>query len=157
MKVRAEVKGLGELQAAINAEINKLEARKSTALRAGGDVIAERIKHKMYGLFEIGTGKMYKSVHVTTVSKEEVEVREGPLPYVFAQEFGLPNQPITPKQRRFFWAKFFETANSMWRALALSATYTIPARPHFRPGVDEAKHDAALAIADAVQAILGGR
>lgn len=157
MKVRAEVKGDKELQAAINAEISKIEARKSTALLAGGNVIADSIRHEMYGKFEIHTGKMYKSVHVVRVSKEEVEVREGPLPQIFAQEFGLPNQPITAKQRRFFWAKFVETGESMWRALALSKTYTIPARPHFRPGVDAAKHNAALAIADAVQAILGGR
>lgn len=157
MKVRVEVKGLGELQAAINTQINKLESRKSTALRAGAEVIATQIKHNMYGLFEIQSGALYKSVHTTRVSKEEVEVREGPLAYVFAHEFGLPRQPITTRQRAFFWAKFYETLNGMWRALALSETYTIPARPHFRPGVDQSKGDAAQAIANVVESIIGGK
>ena len=91
------------------------------------------------------------------VAQNEVEVREGPLAYVFAQEFGLQNQVITDKQRRFFWAKFSETQNGMWRALALSTTYTIPARPHFRPGVMQGQRAAMQAItAKATEILLGG-
>jgi len=59
--------------------------------------------------------------------------------YAAAHEFGLKNQRITARQRRFFWAKHAETGDDMWKALALSTTYTIPARPYFRPAISEAK------------------
>lgn len=59
--------------------------------------------------------------------------------YAATQEFGLANQVITDKQRRFFWAKWAETGEPMWRALALSYDYTIPAHPYLRPALRASK------------------
>lgn len=56
--------------------------------------------------------------------------------YAAAQEFGYSGH-VTEKQRRFFWAMWYTTNNPMWRALALSEKYTIPAQPYLRPALDE--------------------
>lgn len=61
--------------------------------------------------------------------------------YAAVHEFGGTFE-ITPRQRRFFWYKWYETGNTMWKALALSATYTIPARPYLRPAVDSQQEEA---------------
>ncbi len=72
-----------------------------------------------------------------TSSGFEVDVIVGVV-YGAAHEFGV-TVTITPKQRRFFWAMFKKTETDMWRALALSTTYTIPARPYLRPAIDTRK------------------
>ena len=44
---------------------------------------------------------------------------------------------------------YYETGDEMWKALALSTTYTlaaVPARPYFRPAIDENKKEVSLAI-----------
>lgn len=69
--------------------------------------------------------------------------------YAAAQEFGFTGV-ITDKQRRFFWAKFADTGVPMWRALALSVEYTIPAHPYLEPALDESKREAAVIIAKSV-------
>lgn len=65
--------------------------------------------------------------------------------YAAAQEFGFTGV-ITDKQRRFFWAKSADTGNPMWRALALSTEYTIPAHPYLNPALDESKREIATII-----------
>lgn len=40
--------------------------------------------------------------------------------YAFIQNFGGTTHPtVTEKSRRFFWAKFYETDDPMWKAMAL--------------------------------------
>lgn len=53
---------------------------------------------------------------------------------------------ITGKQRIFFWAMWYKTGDEMWKALALSTTYTIPARPYLRPALDR-NRNYAMAVA----------
>lgn len=62
-------------------------------------------------------------------------------PYGAVHEYG-GTFIISKKQRGFFWARFAETRNTMWKALALSKSYTIPARPYLRPAIDAEKHNA---------------
>jgi len=62
--------------------------------------------------------------------------------YSAVHEYGLYNQVITPRQRRFFWAMWNQTKDEMWKALALSVTYTIPPRPYLRPAIDETRREA---------------
>ncbi len=84
------------------------------------------------------TGDLWKSIEPVKINQFTVAIRVS-ADHGAVHEFGLENQIITDKQRRFFWAKFSETDDDMWKALALSTTYTIPARPYLRPAVDEMK------------------
>jgi hypothetical protein len=102
------------------------------------------------GLYD--TMALWESIEPRKVNQYRVDVRVG-VEYGAAHEYGLENQRITDRQRRFFWAKWAETGDEMWKALALSETYTIPARPYLRPAVDTAKRDAWLQAASS----LGGK
>jgi len=146
---RIAVIGLPELQAQLSALASLSDSDVIDALWPGGEALADGVRVMIDQQQLIDSGALKASVDVEQSDKRTVITKEGPLAYVFAQEFGLPNQQITPRQRAFFWAKFSETGEGMWRALALSATYTIPAKPHFRPGVRGAERDATRAIAAA--------
>ena len=59
-------------------------------------------------------------------------------PYAAIHQFGgtiKPTIPITPKMRKFFWAKFYETGIDSWKGIALTKkkelkpVIQIPARP----------------------------
>ena len=60
-------------------------------------------------------------------------------PYAAIHQFGgtlKPTIPITSKMRKFFWAKFYESGQTNWKALALTKkkelkpVIRIPARPY---------------------------
>jgi hypothetical protein len=102
------------------------------------------------GLYD--TMELHDSIKPIKVNQFRVDVEVG-AGHGAVHEFGLEKQVITPRQRRFFWAKFAETGDEMWKALALSETYTIPARPYLRPAADEQKHAAWLTVAQS----LGGK
>lgn len=154
---REAIVGLGKLQ----SELNKIAAQLgptadiSGPLSAGGEEIQASIQHYIGAQTLIDTGKLHDSVVVVKIGKREVHVKTS-LPYSAVHEFG-GTFIITPKQRRFFWAKYGETGDTMWLALALSATYTIPPRPYFRPGVDTSANDAIKVIAEEITRILRGR
>jgi len=93
------------------------------------------------GLHE--TGDLWSSIEARKVNQFTVAVRVG-VEYAATHEYGLEKQTITPRQRRFFWAKFAETKDDMWKALALSTTYTISARPYLRPAMDEMKRQSVI-------------
>lgn len=59
------------------------------------------------------------------------------IPYALIHEFG-GEIPITDKMRRFFWAKYAETKQQFWMAMALTkkSSITMPARPYFYPAVE---------------------
>ena len=104
------------------------------------------------GLYE--SGALHDSGHLEKVNQYRVDVVFGneDVPYAAVHEYGH-TQKITPRQRGFFWYKFRETAEAMWKALALSETYTIPARPYLRPAFDEQWRAALLTVAQS----LGGK
>lgn len=118
----------------------------SGALLKGGEEMVSAIQENILaqGLFD--RGDLYDNVRVERVSGNAVVVISD-RPYSAAQEFGLDRQPITGRQRAFFWAMWAAEADEMWKALALSETYTIPAKPYFRPGVDQSKGDVLNTIA----------
>lgn len=60
------------------------------------------------------------------------------------EEGGTITQPRSQKQRRFFWAKFYETKDVRFKYAALSnkpLTIRIPARPYFKPATEEFLRD----------------
>lgn len=104
------------------------------------------------GLYD--TMALHGSIRVVKVNQYTVKLVAGnkDLLYACVHEYG-GTFTITEKQRKFFWAKWYESGNEMWKALALSTTYTIPARPYLRPAIDEMKKAAILTTAQS----LGGK
>ena len=101
------------------------------------------------GLYD--TMALHDSIRVVKVNQYTVKVEVGVV-HGAVHEYG-GTFTITERQRRFFWAKHAETGNDMWKALALSVTYTIPARPYLRPAIDEMKKAAILTVGQS----LGGK
>jgi len=114
----------------------------SKMVRLGAEVILEAAKENVRANFENQTGALENSGKVVMVNQYAANV-EFDIVYSAVHEYGLENQVITDRQRRFFWAMWYETGETMWKALALSQTYTIPARPYLRPAIDSHKNKAA--------------
>lgn len=108
-----EIEGLDELKAQLDLIASRMTSGVAVALLAGGDVIVDSIKSKILERGLIDSGDLYNSVKAEAATESEVVVSEGPLAYVFAHEFGLRNQIITERQRKFFWAKYKDTDNSI--------------------------------------------
>jgi len=83
----------------------------------------------------VDKGILIGSIEAKLINQYAAKIVVG-APYGLAYEFGTTVE-ITPRQRQFFWARYMETEDEMWRALALSATYTIRARPYMRPALDQ--------------------
>jgi hypothetical protein len=91
----------------------------------------------------------------------EIEIR---VPYAAAHEFGatIPARTFVPtsKQRRFFWAMFYNTNEAKWRGAAMSKSITIPehafpARPYIAPGIQDTVGSLSSILADEVRAEFG--
>ena len=111
----------------------------------GAEVMAEAVRDNILAQELVDSGDLYDSIEAYIINQYAAGVKTD-LVYAAVHEFGLENQPITEKQRRFFWAMFASTNDDMWKALALSQTYTIPARPYMRPAIDENKDEALDAV-----------
>ena len=107
------------------------------------------------------TGRLARSLVRTDDAENITRIRqEGTMiigevgtkvPYAPIHEYGgtIPArvQPITPRMRRFFWAKFYETRDEKWKRVALKArppVINVPAirirpRPFLGPTVRDEK------------------
>lgn len=119
----------------------------------GAEVLAEEVKDHILQQGLVDSGDMYDKTQPVKVNQYSAGV-EVDTPYAAVHEFGLYRQVATAKQIRFFWAMWRETHNTMWKALALKGWYTIPARPYFRPAVDQGKHKALEAIMKEAASVL---
>jgi len=88
------------------------------------------------------SGALYDTLRIVKVNQFMVAIVAGDsnVQYAAVHEYG-GTFVITEKQRAFFWAKFAETGDDMWKALALSYSYTIPTRPYLRPAIDMKKDE----------------
>lgn len=150
MAFKLEVIGFKELEqnlGALRREMVSPEAGIAEALDSGAWVIALQARDNAVeqGLFL--TGNLIDNIKPRKINQFRVDV-EVKVVYGAVHEFGLENQLITDRQRRFFWAMWARDGDEMWKALALSTTYTIPARPYLRPAVDTRKLDAVKAASD---------
>jgi len=107
----------------------------------GGDVIVEEAKDNVLRQGLVDTGALYDSIITVPIGKTRVDILVN-VPYGAVHEYGLPKggrgvHSATAKQIRFFWAKFLETGNTMWKALALKKGYTIPPRPYITPAIKD--------------------
>lgn len=125
------VEGLDELNAAFN-ELLDIDMTDSIKAGVEGELIPET-RRNIRAKFDT-TGDFPSRVQSEVMGKCRVDMIVRAI-YGAVQEYGGTFE-ITPRQRRFFWAMWYETENEMWKALALSVTYTIPPRPYVRPAVD---------------------
>lgn len=151
MTVQTKVVGYKELGAKLEkiAWTIRPQVGLADALEDGAMVIVESAQHNCarQGLYE--TYELIDSIQPVKINQYRVDVRVG-APHGAVHEFG-GTFTITDRQRRFFWAKHRETGDDMWKALALSKTYTIPPRPYLRPAIDEHKQAALAAVGDSVR------
>lgn len=119
---------------------------KKSAARAGAQVVLDQAKQNVRDTFENRTGHLEGSGHLENVRAGRVDVVFDAV-HSAAHEYGLPEFQITKKQRRFFWAMWFATKDEMWLALALSTTYTIPARPYLGPATRSTRRAVGRAMA----------
>jgi len=143
MGFSVEVVGIEKFGAAVQQMIRATNPPQLTkALEGGARIVQQQAQKnaKSQGLYD--TGNLHDSIQVSVVSPRDVQVAVG-AEYGAVHEFGYTGT-ITAKQRKFFWAKYIETGDNMWKALALSTSYTIPARPYVRPAVDEKGWEAKL-------------
>ncbi len=107
------------------------------ALKDGAWVIAIAARDNAVANGLIESGDLIDSISPRKINQYRVDVEVGVI-YGAIHEYG-GTFTITDLQRRFFWFKFAQTGEGMWRALALSETYTMPAKPYLRPAIDENK------------------
>lgn len=143
MSFKMEVLGYKELNdnlKRIAGVVGSMELADSLAKGAQKIVWQAQLNVMKQGLHD--TGDLWNSIKVVKINQYRVDIIVD-VPYGAVHEFGYTGT-ITPRQRRFFWAKFMATGDNMWKALALSATYTIPMRAYLRPAIDEQKKEAVL-------------
>jgi len=152
MALQTEVIGLKDLEAnlkAIAAVVGGAELADSLATGAQEIVWQAQQNAMAQGLHE--SGDLRDSIHTRKINQYRVDIVVGAV-YGAAMEYGQ-TQIVTDKQRRFFWAKFAETGDDMWKAMALSTKLVTPARPYLRPAIDTAKKAAILTVGQS----LGGK
>ena len=151
MSFKLKVTGMGELDRATKALARTISPQVgiADALEEGAWIIALEARDNAARQGLIKSGELMDSIKPKKINQYRVDVIVG-VPYGAAHEFGV-TVTITPKQRRFFWAMRKLTGDDMWLALALSITYTIPARPYLRPAIDTRKRFAYNAIGRSVR------
>jgi phage gpG-like protein len=107
----------------------------------------------------IGKGRLMGSVAISEVTPESARVSAGEgLPYAFIHQFGGTTRPrVTERSRGFFWHKFFETREEMWKFMAISKkrrfTVPIPQRKYMMFQPDDVRY-----IRDKItRAVFGGK
>jgi len=154
VKVQTKVLGLDDFYHTMQRIIKLTAPNKvSVAMRSGADVILRKAQDNIRSNGLVQSGLLLTSGKVQEGRGYSVEIVFDRV-YAAAHEYGLLKQPITERQRRFFWFKFLEDGDPMWRALALSETYTIPARPYLRPAIDSERVRAMRLAASVLESMI---
>lgn len=76
-----------------------------------------------------------EGINTITIQGDTAIINKGVrVPYAALHELGGIRE-ITQRMRKFFWAKFFETQDTKWIAMARSNQLVFPARPYLAPAV----------------------
>ncbi|OQX65417.1 MAG: hypothetical protein B5M51_00805 [Anaerolinea sp. 4484_236] len=95
-------------------------------------IIIPGVRKNIRELFHT-TGDFPKGVGTKKINQYQVDLVVNRV-YAAIQEYGGTIR-VTERARGFFWYKFASTGDEMWKALALSKTFTIPSRPYVRPAL----------------------
>jgi len=106
----------------------------SRALEKEAEEVKDKIQENIIRQGLVESGHLYDSVQI--IAEPHLVGVIVMAEYGITHEFGASRE-ATGKQIKFFWAKYYETGDKMWKCMALSGHYTIPARPFVRPAADE--------------------
>ena len=124
----------------------------SDALAKGLDeTVVQKARDNVWNLFDT-SGDFPSRITTLKVNQFRVDVVVFAV-YAAVHEYG-GTFVITDRQRGFFWAMWYATGNDMWKALALSYDYTIPARPYLRPALDQEIENAVEVASEHIYDIL---
>lgn len=146
------------LQTYIGAEMDIREVSEAYRSGASNKAFDDTTAKNNGKRLRIATSRLYRSLNPKTalntddsvfnvrMSKLGAEVEYGTnVPYArIHEEGGTIQQNVTAKQRRFFWAMYMQSQNTMYRAMAMSNTLKIkiPKRPYFKPGIKNFEREA---------------
>lgn len=151
VSLSANVIGRRELQRDLKNIVRSIGPPEAAeVMLAGAEVIADGVRMHIRQQGLVDSGDLLGSVSAYKINQFAAGVRVSEI-YAAVHEYGHvfgEDSPFTARMRRFFWAMWHETQDDMWKYMALSDTIEIPARPYFRPAVDEFKSRAVDAIAD---------
>jgi len=142
MALREKVLGLKDLErdlGKVAAVVVKPQAGIADSLQVGVQIVVDEARRNVWELFDT-SGDFPSRIKVRRVNQYRVDLVVDAV-YAKVHEYG-GTFTITAQQRRFFWAKWYETNDEMWKALALSTRYTIPPRPYVRPAIDTKREEA---------------
>ena len=147
MKIQMKVFGVWKLKEDFR-KLNRMVIHPQLGIadcidKALNQTVIKRARRNVWSVFNT-TGDFPSRIKTVKINQYRVDVTVDAV-YGAVHEYG-GTFTITERQRRFFWARWYATGEEMWKALALSVTYTIPARPYLRPAID-AERTYAMALA----------
>lgn len=152
MRLQMKVIGLKDLNAKLARVSQSVVDPRSGIVEAldqgARDEIVPQVRAHIYENFDT-TGDFPSAVTTRKINQFRVDVLVERI-YAAVHEYG-GTFPVTSRQRAYFWWRYMATGEGMWRALALSSSYTIPPRPYLRPAIDEKQQAAIQAAAWALR------
>lgn len=136
----------------INSNLVSPQSGISNAMdKAAQATIVEKARENVWNLFDT-SGDFPSRIGTKKINQYRVDIFVDAV-YGAVHEFGGTFK-VTKKQRRFFWAMYMSSDDTMWKALALSVTYTIPSRPYLRPAIDSEAKNAYQLMSDEIYKIM---
>ena len=142
MKLQLEVLGTKDLERKLPKVVDTVirpQSGISDSLKKGAQIIVHEARMNVWDLFNT-KGDFPSKIQTKIINQYRADIEVRAI-YAAVHEYG-GTFIITEPQRSFFWAKWYQTGEIMWKALALKATYTIPPRPYLRPAIDAKRQDA---------------
>jgi phage gpG-like protein len=143
-----KVMGLKDLEAdlrnIVQATIHPQSGISECISEALDQTVVEEARRNVWDIFDT-SGDFPSRITTRKVNQYRVDV-EVQAVYGAVHEYGGTFR-VTDRQRAFFWWKWHTTHDPMWKALALSITYTIPSRPYLRPAIDKERENAVRLMA----------
>jgi len=117
-------KKTGAVGARSGSKLNIMTGRLARSISQSEGVSDEMVK-KVFN-----TGGQFVGILGSTVPYARIHEKGGHMSTI-----------ITPKMRKFFWAKFYDTGEGMWKGMALSKGIerNVPARPYLEPAAEDSK------------------
>jgi len=149
MSFKVKAIGFGDLNKNLRKIVVSVNSEQSGIAEAIAQAVGETIipvaRSNVYDRFDT-SGRLADAIQVRKVNQWQVNIGVF-APHGAVHEFGGTFE-VTDKQRAFFWHMFRKEGDEKWKALALSKTYTIPARPYLMPAIDQEIGNAMSVTAD---------
>lgn len=156
------IAGSVELERNLKTLIGILDGQsRITALMQGGFVVEAAAKANVQEHHLIDSGNLRASIGTIPLDSQSVGIGPQGVEYAAIHEFGGDVHPaVTPRLRKFAWAKYRETGEEKYKGMALTKKARldvhIPAKPYLRPALDENKERIFEQIGNTIRALIDG-